>query len=538
MNRNTMNCKRFILFIFIIISQFAYAQTAFWRVQPIYEQLEVLNENLLKVKYGEHYGIITYDGSEVTPCVYSRITPFTEGCALLLNGSRLKGIMSADGTVIQLRDEYMVDLNAPYFSEGLLAVKNTKGIWGYLDRQGEIKIAFKFIEAYPFSFGLASVAQIYKSGQKLHMHINAEGYISALSDGFNDDDLVFTGTFTNSSEGPFAIVVNTKNKIFKRALNGVKLADLGKADDFISESKVILSKQWKYCFNEDWSLKSIVGTNGKIQKSFDSDSRYDMVYTPLVPTLESEVGVNGKYDLRVLKKVVLSYQFDSVIPLTRALCAVSLSGRFGILDIYPTGNLSLNFTNASNEVSHHSPVPMDIKITNLSSLFRSYSLESAKVILPSGDEVSNIVDGDGIHFEYLPSLNGDFSETFSISYQISGLTYPEQQINADFSYHPAFRVTWPAENVSLDSRHTAVFDIIVENRSSSASDQCEILVDGKSYGKIVFKPNQKRTMQITKLVDIQDEDSISKQVNVVIREEGCPDYKIQHTLVFNRYFIN
>lgn len=538
MNLNIMNSKRLILIFFIVTSQLAFAQTAFWHIEPVYEQLKVLNENLLTVKIGDFYGVITYDGNEVTPCTYSQITSFNEGRALLLNGTRLKGIMNAEGKIVQLINVYNIDPDSPYFSEGLLAVKNSKGFWGYIDEYGEERVEFKYVEAYPFKFGLASVAQKYKSGQKLHMHIDTEGHISALSGGFNDDDLVFTSTFTNSDEGPFAIVVNTNDKISKRALNGTKLSDWVKADVYNSESKIIEFKHGEYRFNKDLSLRSITSSNGKVLKSFDAGPIDDPVYTPSVPSLQSEIGTKGKYDLRVMKKIVLSNQFDSVIPLTQTLCAVSFNEKYGILKIYPTNNLSLNFTNTSNKVSHHVPMIMGLEITNLSSIFKNYSLESAVVTLSSGDEVSSVIDDDGIHFEYLPSFNEEFTETFSVTYQISGLTYPEQQISADFLYSPAFRITWPTENVSLDSSHNAIFDIIVENGASTTSDECEILVEGRSYGKFVFKPNQQISLKITKPIDIQDEDSIARTISVVICENGCPDYKKQQTIVFDRYFIN
>lgn len=530
-----MNCKRFILLIFILISQYAIAQTAFWRVEPTYDQMEVLNENLLKVKVGDLYGVVKYDGTEIVPCVYSHITSFAEDRALLLNDNRLKGLLDAEGKIITLRDEYVVNLNTPYFSEGFLAVKNDQGVWGYLDRAGELRIACRYVEAYPFKYGLAAVAQIYR-GQKYHMHISTSADVCLLGNGYNDDYLVFTSTFTSSSEGPFAIVVNTNKKISKRSLDGTKLADLGTVIAFDRESKEIVLKGEKYYLNDDWSLKKVVGSDGRLKFEHKPDN--NPVYSPSVSSLKYSSGPSGKLDLRVMNKIVLSDQFDSVIPLTQALCAVSLSGKYGILDIYPTDNLALSMADASIEVSHHVPVTLEFNINTLSSLFKNFRLENAVVTLSSGYEVRGVIDGGVISFDYLPTQNGDFTETFKVSFMISGLSYPELQFTSDFSYSSAFRIAWPTANVSLDSGHNAVFDITVINRSSTVSDESEIFIDGKSYGKFVFKPNEKKIIQVSKLVDIQDEDSISKTINVVIRENGCPDYRDSRKIVFERYFIN
>ena len=531
-----MNYKRLIFLFLIIISQYAFAQTAYWRVGPTYDHLEVMNENLLKVKSGYHYGVVAYDGREIVPCAYSQITNWGEECALLLNGNKLQGIMTDEGKMLPLSDEYMVNLDTPYFSEGLLAVKNENG-WGYLDKTGTLRIECQYVEAYPFKFGLAAVARTYK-GQKYHIHIKPDGNMSRLGDGYNDDYLVFTSTFTSNSEGTFAIVVNNKDRISKRALDGTKLLDLGTVELFHKELKQLVLKSGEVLnLNDDWSLKSVVMSDGKMIE-FGSKSDTPHVNPPDVSSIDSSISDDGKYDLRVMNKLVLLHQFDSVIPLAQNLCAVSLSGKYGILDIYPTGNLSFSFTNPSCEVSHHVPVDMKLHINNISSLFTSYRLDRADITLASGNKVNSIIVDDTICFEYLPPLNGAFTETFNVSYQISGLTYPEQQVTADFAYSPAFRIIWPTGNVSLDSRHNAVFDIYVENRSSIASDECEIIIEGKSYGKYYFKPKQKIQFQVHMEIDIQDEDSITKPVNVIVRENGCPDFKDRRNIVFKRYFIN
>ena len=68
-----------------------------------------------------------------------------------------KGFMNRDGTVI-INPQF---LEATPFSEGLAAVK-TGDFWGFIDRLGRIVIPARYNAAYSFSEGLAAV----KDGNK------------------------------------------------------------------------------------------------------------------------------------------------------------------------------------------------------------------------------------------------------------------------------------------------------------------------------------------------------------------------------------
>lgn len=517
--------------IFLFLTHFASAQTAFWRVEPRYDQLEVMNTSMLKVRSGDYFGVIAYDGKEITTCSYTQITDFREGCVLLLRNKSLKGILSDDGRLIEIDGEYEVDLSAPFYSEGLLAVKNAKGYWGYLDKSGKVKVACIYAYAFPFAYGLAAVAD-----GDYFMHINSNGEISYLGDGFNDDDLFFATTFTNSTEGPFAVIVNDKRRVFKRTLTGSNLASLGKlSEDIDLSTKMLLIASDRFYFNTDWSLKRVVGSKNA---TYEDKSDKGVSYVPSVPSVTAVMGDSGKYDLRVKRKVVLADQFDKVVPLSQDLCVVSLDGKYGVLDIFPDRNLSISSSSTSYTLAHNIPIELTLQMNNIAT-FDNYVLENVEVTSLTGGKQKCSVNGEQIQFEYLPSLMGnDVPEKFEVTYSLSGLTYPSQQVSVGFTYDNAFKVIWPSYNVILDSRHNAVFDIAVVNHSNSSSDECEIIIDGKSYGNYIFSPNQRTSIQIRQLIDIQDEDQTTKNINVIVRERGCPDYKASRAIVFERYFIN
>lgn len=515
--------------LLLVFSSIAEAQTAFWRIEPRYDQLEVMNENLLKVKSGDSFGVVKYDGTEITPCSYTQITTFREGRALLLNGASLRGVISENGKLIEFTQEYEVELSAPYYSEGLLAVKNINGQWGYLDKSGEEKIKCRYQNAYPFAYGLASVAD-----DHFFMHIDTNGNVSYLGEGFNDDDLVFASTFTNSQEGPFAIVINSNYRMYKRTLDGRNLQGLGKMSDFDRDSRIIIGKD-QYFFNSDWSLSYVTGSSSE---TFEDKPSPESLYIPSVPSVTAVADNDNKYDLRVGLNVVLQNQFERVIPLSRTLCAVSLRGKYGILDVFSEENLSVIPSVPSYSLFHHVPVEMTFQLDH-NSMFGNAVLENVEIRTSDDDVLECVLKGDSFTFNYMPYMTKNLeTKTFDITYSLSGLLYPLERVSVEFTCNHSFGIVWPSDVISLDSQHNAAFEVIVENRSKSASDECEVIVDGESYGKYTFRPNQRVPLQIHKLIDIQDEDQITKRISIAVREKGCPEYKASHLLVFERYFIN
>ena len=69
-----------------------------------------------------------------------------------------------------LAEESFLRINS--FSEGMAAVQNLEGLWGYIDRSGKIVIPCEWEEAGEFNGGIASVRKGWKYGC-----INASGQL-------------------------------------------------------------------------------------------------------------------------------------------------------------------------------------------------------------------------------------------------------------------------------------------------------------------------------------------------------------------------
>lgn len=523
-----MNKKNILIVITILISHFTFGQTVSWLKKPSYDELEIISKSVLKVKSGGRYGIINYDGNVIAPCSYTDVTPIHDGCALLLDGSALKGILSENGTFVRVDEEYYVD-EYPAYSEGLLAVKNGLGKWGYLDKYGDVKIRFEYDRASYFTSGFAAVAKAYTNEYGtyyLYWYIDYRNQISYLGEGFNDDDLLFATSFSKSSSGPVSFVVTAKAKAFLRSLNGDKVGkSLGTVREVNHSEKYIDIDGKKYSFNYDWTLKSVE------EKSYNVD-----LYKPDVRRISAKKDRSGKYDLRIGDIPVLSYQFDKILPMSASRCAVVVNNIYGILEILDGTEVALNAPIRSFNVNHHTSVPITLYIDGLPSS-SNYRLEEAEITLSSGDIVKSYVEENEIKFNYIPSFqSASTKEIIDITYQISGLLYPFEQITLEFNYQPAYNIQWPTK-VTLDSQHNAIFDLIIQNTSDTESDECEIIVDGKTYS-YTFKPKESHSFQVRKLVDIQDEDQVSRNITVKIKEKGCPEYNDSRSVIFERYFIN
>lgn len=129
-------------------------------IAPKFIAVENFSEGLAAVKIEDRWGYIDKTGETIISPNFGASYEFSEGVAVnILNEffdrSRNRWILlDKSGNITEL--PYVKDI-ADKFSEGLIAVKNDKEKWGYINKAGEIIIPFKFQRAMPFSEGLASV---------------------------------------------------------------------------------------------------------------------------------------------------------------------------------------------------------------------------------------------------------------------------------------------------------------------------------------------------------------------------------------------
>ncbi len=100
-------------------------------------------------------GFIDANGKWVIPPSWYYAEPFSEGLVYVQDEQTL-GFIDRNGNYV-LQYTYDEMLTSESFSEGRAAACFSNGFWGYIDQQGNIIVDSIYIEAYPFSCGVACV---------------------------------------------------------------------------------------------------------------------------------------------------------------------------------------------------------------------------------------------------------------------------------------------------------------------------------------------------------------------------------------------
>lgn len=510
------------------------AQTAIWQVRPIYDSVNVLTENLLKVEKNGRFGLSDYRGNSVVDCLYDDFTNFKDGYILLIQDGLVKGNVNISGKVLKFDGDYQIDMNYPYYSEGLLAVKN-KGRWGYVDTEGNNVIGFKYRNALPFMKGLASVSD----AEGNFMHINKSGRISLLGSGFNDDDLKFATSFITDDKGEtFSIVVNSRWRAYKRDVNGRKMGSFELTDVNVdTKQRIIKSGKYALYFDSAWRLLRLE-SQGKVQKEYEISDYLSPVYVPDSSILKPIKNSTGMYGIMVNNRICLSEQFGSVLPLDRENVLVSSEGLYGLLRMCLDETINVDLDTHLFTMNHL----VECRINGAVHLSGTLSRKSIEVPSITYNEINMIIpdqSGTSFSFNYTPEdLKAGHRQKFQIKVKVDGLEYPPFNESVDFSHKSSFKISTP-DKVSLDENGYCQFYVYITNLSEQKSDKCEVYVDGKLVKtQDSFSGGQRIAASVTKRINMEDEDLKTMMLNIRVVEKGCPEYVDSKKVIFERYYAN
>lgn len=197
-----MKTKISIFFTALLLSLTAQAQTVKWCIHPEYDDITYFGEDLFKcVDHSGKVQLVDWDGKELLHVDADAVTDFAEGYAVVLKGNKILGILAqARGHNFQtVTGDYSMT-QYPFFSEGLLAVADSKGKMGYMDVKGNIAIPCKYEEARPFKQGWASV----EIEKKKVYYINPQGR-TRNPEGFHGGKLTKGSSFNENKQ---AVVAN------------------------------------------------------------------------------------------------------------------------------------------------------------------------------------------------------------------------------------------------------------------------------------------------------------------------------------------
>lgn len=522
-----------MLFLSVCLS----AQTVRWKVAPEYNSITCISPSLLVAEKNGLYGLLGTDGKLVASCQYDIITPVVEErCLLLSVNGRIQAISDAVGNPIKQfgpKENWYVDTDYPYYSEGLLAVSNNRGKWTYMDKTGTpITKNPEFKGAAPFLNGFAVVR--YKDNS--YMHISKRGAVSKLDNQFKDNYLSYASSFTpersDNGETLVSVIVDSGNNVFLRDRSGKKIGSLGTVTDWDKFERKMTTDKCVILFEANRQIRSITQKNKGTGKTYSPQNVEP--YRPPVSALKCEKA-DGKYKLLFEGQELLPPQFDNPPTILSATEIIaSHAGHYGVLAIDNGYSSHCDLLQTDMSYEHHVPA----RIT--ASININPDVAESKYHIEVRNKGNILFDGSpregSVTFDYLPEeLSEGGSEHFDVSTEIDGIIHPDYSLSATISYENRFVIKLPGR-VKLNKTNTAgAITITIANEAASESDLCDILVDGSVVRKGVrFQSNESLSIPVSKSVDIQDLDNVSRNVSIQVKEAGCPVYKITRKVTFER----
>lgn len=125
-----------------------------------YDEITVNHDGVAAVKRGGKWGIISDSGEVMIDftledaAVSSTGTVFAGGAAMVKTGGSWY-LTDTEGNKVS--EMGFADAKAPESPDGLIAVANSSGKWGYIDRSGKLVIDYRYDDARSFSNALGAV---------------------------------------------------------------------------------------------------------------------------------------------------------------------------------------------------------------------------------------------------------------------------------------------------------------------------------------------------------------------------------------------
>lgn len=155
-------------------------------IKPAYQAVSAFHQGRCPVKRGGKWGVIDREGTWIVPYKYDEITDFDPIYhRAWMRNNKLWGLVTVDGTVV-LKPTW--GTFTPFGADGMSRV-SYKGVYGYIDIRGVVRIPVDYDMAAPFTGNLGGVR---KGGVK---------YITKLGQVFDLDSHIPTEPLCGVIEG-------------------------------------------------------------------------------------------------------------------------------------------------------------------------------------------------------------------------------------------------------------------------------------------------------------------------------------------------
>lgn len=517
--------KRFnrigLLLVFLACAGTVCSQSVSWKQQPCYDAVEMFGNHLLRVEQSGKWGLVNFDGDILLPCNYTRLTDICDERFLVLDENN-KVLLLGDptGSTIKVEGDWFVDNAWPYYSNGLLAVRNAQELWGYMDKSGKVDKA-KYQNAFPFFFGYASVCE------KNSWHIiNAKGEPITVTDGsFREKNFRFASSFTKIEENRPVAMVLVSDKVYLVDVYGNVTGDIVSAEG--AELSSLESKNLFKCIDGNEFLE--IGVNAIVEvASVKKGSTWYECYNSTIeePFFPVARGISVENDGTIkVGELSIMPQFQETIALTADRMLVKKDDKWSLLKFdlnEPAVGITLN-ESLNQEFSHNAPMPF--QLNGKREGVRAYTIDD------KGKMAFWDIDQETGNF-YVPMnhLNEEGEAVVVIGLRVDNVLLEPAIFTRKVSLGSGFMVSGPKVVTVTKNDGKASFEITVYNNSEQDAAPFDVSIENVSTMHFDgLQAQQSVTITVDKNVKIPPlEDYIYKPIKVNISETGMPEsnYKV------------
>ncbi len=516
-------------FITLLLAVPSFSQTMEWHIKDNYVDIKYMGNNLFKVKNSSgKWGIVNEYGEISVELRYDSITPIVENRALLLDvtGIFLKGIVNENGQLIKSFHNGERLANYQFYKEGMLAYGIISGgdyyNFGYLDLQGNTRIAPKYFWAAPFNGGKAVVQ--YKSGNY--------GLINNGGTPILRDNRKFK--YISSPVSNQLLIAYSSSRGDKVALCELKgNGKLDEIEEFQSGTIVQCGNDYKslscqngssYYFDD--AMRLLSSSTGK---KYNSPLRIgNVAYSS---NAFSKKRGQGGWQILYGGKTVMSTSFSNVSFCDDEYAIVTTSrNTLGVLKINSNGSVNIQDVPQQAYFYHNTKEKGNIAV-NIEGLMSSSQVQLGIIGLDENnvEEKHNIPAGyNGVYnlpiYYFIPAdrYESAVSLPIKVNLYINGVLYNTSEQELSGIHKRGFSISDANAPDFSEPDGSATITFSVRSLESSPSSSAKVRVSGSADVVRSFSGDDTAYFRIPVKVPFASQKVYT--FTVTVSEDGCPSY--------------
>ena len=502
----------------------SHAQTISWQKAPQWDNVEMLGENLVLVTQAGKQGVIKLSGTQIISCGTERIFGVKDQRFLVLGtNNKLVSLWDENGNQITFSGNYFVDGAWPYYSGGMLPVKDEKGFWGFLNLDGNLIIPCKFAAAFPFVNGQASVC--YKDG--LWAHIGTDGKpVLIKGQKLRSKKIRFASTFTQIGDRLLSLV-SIEDFMYFIDLSGdvasnTLISSEGQPQHGAGIGPQIVAGSFTVRFNNIGEVDTII-KNGT-SHSFSGRSLPNEVPFPNIAgfnTFDSKGFAVGE--------IVTASQFQRVIPISTLSVLAQYNGKWGIIGIDRQATCP-----SIKEGKNLKSLRLEHATGIMGSFYISKHPANTEVYIVDKRADTRIIEttGNGDSYFDAPLSFEDGKLRVSLGLILDGIRLePKDFTIVPEGFDKSFAVSCPT-TATVSEGGKVSFRITITNTSNiQDTAPFDIRVNGGVVKRsVTLNQGESTTFPVTITVNLGEEDRVNKSVEIRISEQNCPIVSFSKTI--------